>query len=89
MDLRDQLLDALRQLSPPEQRKVLEFAQRLRSSVSNESAYAKAKRLGIVGIMKDAPPDLSTQKTYFAGFGRERSRMDRHQRSRQTRGLVQ
>jgi hypothetical protein len=29
------------------------------------------EELGIVGCVKDAPPDLSTNEAYFEGFGRD------------------
>jgi predicted DNA-binding protein len=34
-----------------------------------ESALDRARALGIVGILKDGPTDLSTNKKYFEGFG--------------------
>ncbi len=34
-----------------------------------ESAYQLAGRLGLVGCVKDAPPDLSTNPDHFDGFG--------------------
>jgi metal-responsive CopG/Arc/MetJ family transcriptional regulator len=33
------------------------------------SCYDLALKLGIIGIYKDAPSDLSTNKDYFEGFG--------------------
>jgi hypothetical protein len=36
-----------------------------------ESAYDVAKRIGIVGIYKDAPSDLSTNPAHMEGFGLE------------------
>jgi hypothetical protein len=35
-----------------------------------ESAFDGLKRLGLVGILKDGPKDLSTNKKYFEGFGK-------------------
>ena len=37
-----------------------------------ESAYDLAKRLGLVGCVKNAPPDLSTNPKYMQGFGTSR-----------------
>jgi hypothetical protein len=34
-----------------------------------ESAYDVMKRLGLIGMIKDGPPDLSTNPKYFEGFG--------------------
>jgi len=44
-----------------------EFCQR----DSGQSAYDLAKRAGIIGMIKDAPPDLSTNPKYMEGFGRD------------------
>lgn len=33
------------------------------------TAYELAMRHGLIGCMKGAPPDLSTNKKYFDGFG--------------------
>ena len=33
------------------------------------SAYERAKKAGIIGVLKDAPADLSTNPKYFEGFG--------------------
>lgn len=35
-----------------------------------ESLYDVASRLGLLGVVDDAPPDLSTNKKYFDDFGR-------------------
>ena len=40
--------------------------------VVSESACQLAKRLGLVGCVKDAPADLSTNKKHFEGFGASR-----------------
>lgn len=34
-----------------------------------ESAYDVAKRLGLIGMSDDGPPDLSTNPKYMEGFG--------------------
>jgi hypothetical protein len=36
-----------------------------------ESCYDIAKRLGIIGVFKDAPSDLSTNPAHMEGFGGE------------------
>ena len=37
---------------------------------STQSLYERAGRQGFVRCLNDAPPDLSTNKDYFTGFGR-------------------
>jgi predicted DNA-binding protein len=34
----------------------------------SESAYETARKLGLIGCVTDAPPDLSTNPRYFEGF---------------------
>jgi metal-responsive CopG/Arc/MetJ family transcriptional regulator len=34
------------------------------------TAYDRAVKAGIIGIVRDTPPDLSTNKKYFDGFGK-------------------
>jgi len=36
-----------------------------------ESAYDVAKRIGIIGVYKDAPSDLSSNPAHMEGFGLE------------------
>lgn len=36
-----------------------------------ETCYDLARRLGIIGALKNAPPDMSTNPKYFRGFGRK------------------
>lgn len=45
-----------------------------RGPCPGESAYDLAKRLGVIGVLKGGPPDLSTNKKYFEGFGKSRNR---------------
>jgi hypothetical protein len=72
MNIQNEVLEALRALPPVEQRKVLDYAHRLQHDVaSDDSLFARADRLGAVGIVTDAPADLSTAKRHFAGFGRD------------------
>lgn len=37
-----------------------------------KSCYDLAEELGIIGIAKNLPADLSTNQAYFEGFGTER-----------------
>jgi hypothetical protein len=38
---------------------------------AEESCYDLAARLGLIGIAKDTPPDLSTNPRHMEGFGRD------------------
>lgn len=38
---------------------------------AHETCYELAQRAGLTGTFEDAPPDLSTNRDYFQGFGRE------------------
>jgi predicted DNA-binding protein len=42
----------------------------LPETAREETCYAVARRLGIIGSVKRAPEDLSTNRKYFKGFGR-------------------
>ena len=44
----------------------------LQDTPLRESAGALAQRLGLAGCAKGLPPDLSTNRKYFEGFGRDR-----------------
>jgi hypothetical protein len=48
-------------------RQVLE--EHMRRRTPRESCLDIAERLGIIGIYKDAPPDLSTNPEHMEGFG--------------------
>lgn len=37
---------------------------------SHETCYDIALKTGVIGAVGDAPPDLSTNRKYFKGFGR-------------------
>jgi hypothetical protein len=50
-------------------RQVLE--EHMRRRTPRESCLDIAERLGIIGIYKDAPPDLSTNPEHMEGFGRD------------------
>jgi hypothetical protein len=72
MSVQEQLIEALRGLPTSDQEKVLAFVKRLQhGAVLPESLYDKARRLGAVGIVTDAPPDLSTNRRYLADLGRD------------------
>src|SRR5262249_52738330 len=72
MTVQEKLIEAVRGLPPLDQQKVLEFVERLHpAGAARESLYARAKRLGRVGIVTDAPSDLSTNKHYLDDFGRD------------------
>ena len=42
----------------------------VRNTKKSESAYDIALRIGLIGSVKNAPPDLSTNKKYFKDFGK-------------------
>jgi Arc/MetJ-type ribon-helix-helix transcriptional regulator len=44
--------------------------EHVRKAGKQESAYDVAKRLGIIGMVKNAPRDLSTNRRHFRGFGK-------------------
>jgi|HubBroStandDraft_1064217.scaffolds.fasta_scaffold935871_2 hypothetical protein len=46
------------------------LAQHLQASRKAESCYELALRLGIVGVVRRAPRDLSTHRRHFEGFGK-------------------
>jgi hypothetical protein len=50
-------------------RQVLE--EHIRKRVPKESCLDMARRLGLIGVYKDAPPDLSTNPEHMEGFGRD------------------
>ena len=45
--------------------------EHLRRGKPRESALDIARRIGIVGVYKDTPSDLSTNPEYMEGFGVE------------------
>jgi hypothetical protein len=45
--------------------------EHIRQQKPRETCYDIAKRLGIIGIYKDAPHDLSTNPEHMEGFGRD------------------
>jgi hypothetical protein len=42
-------------------------------AAAHETAYDKLSRLGLIGCIEGTPPDLSTNKAYLAGLGRNGS----------------
>ena len=48
-------------------RQVLE--RHVRERTPRMNAFQLAEKLGIIGCIKDAPPDLSTNPKYMEGFG--------------------
>ncbi len=45
--------------------------EHLEAKIPRRNALDLARQLGIIGMDKGAPPDLSTYKAYFEGFGRD------------------
>jgi hypothetical protein len=85
MALEDQLLEDFRYLTPERRKKLAYFAQNLRQeqtetgptkliSDSTEATENGPSFLDLaqkyVGILKDGPPDLSTNKAYLADYGK-------------------
>ena len=50
---------------------VREALQRHLGRPRRETCHDLARRLGLIGCVKKAPPDLSTNRKYFEGFGRD------------------
>jgi metal-responsive CopG/Arc/MetJ family transcriptional regulator len=50
-------------------RRVLE--EHLQKRPPRESAYDLAKRIGLIGVFKGGPSDLSTNPAHMEGFGRD------------------
>jgi predicted DNA-binding protein len=42
---------------------------RLAAEETVQTALDRVKKAGLIGIVKGAPPDLSTNRKYFDGFG--------------------
>jgi hypothetical protein len=47
-----------------------EFLSKLRSPSTKRSCYDVASELGVIGAVKDAPQDLSTNRRYFRRFAK-------------------
>jgi hypothetical protein len=44
--------------------------QELATEEETETVYDRVKKAGLIGIVREAPSDLSTNPDYFEGFGR-------------------
>jgi hypothetical protein len=47
------------------------YVESNRPAVPGETCLDIARRLGIVGMIKDGPPDMSSNPKYLEGMGRE------------------
>ena len=47
-------------------------------SAPTESAHDIGRRLGLFAALEDGPPDLSTNRQYFEGFGKRADRTGSH-----------
>jgi hypothetical protein len=45
--------------------------EHMRQRKPRETCYDIAKRMGIIGVFKDGPHDLSTNPEHMEGFGRD------------------
>ena len=69
-DLRRRLAKTAKRKGKPEAEVLREALDKELDPIKpKESAYDRALALGIIGTVKDGPPDLSTNKKYFEGFG--------------------
>ena len=50
---------------------VREALEKHLAQAGRETCYDLARKLGLIGCLKKAPPDLSTNRKYFEGFGRK------------------
>jgi metal-responsive CopG/Arc/MetJ family transcriptional regulator len=46
--------------------------QYLSENRKDETSYVLLQRAGLIGCVRDAPKDLSTNKRYFKGFGKSK-----------------
>jgi hypothetical protein len=76
MTIEQAIVEKLRTLPPDKQQEALEFVEALqikehhsqvRQWESGTSALEAARR--VMGVVGDAPPDLSTNPKYMEGFG--------------------
>lgn len=56
----------------PESEIVREALETYFRQASGKSAYEMAKEAGLIGRLKNAPRDLSTNPRHFKGFGKDR-----------------
>lgn len=55
----------------PESELMREALEKYLAEPAPKSAYDLAKAAGMIGCAKGLPPDLSTNKKYFEGFGKD------------------
>ena len=68
--LRQRLLQLARRSGKSESELVREALEAYSAAHGlTESRYDVARRAGVIGIVRDAPADLSTNPKYFEGFG--------------------
>jgi hypothetical protein len=69
-DIEHQLKEAARQAQKNEQEIIIEaLEEHLKKLKKSPSCYTLALELGVIGIAKDLPADLSTNPDYLQGFG--------------------
>lgn len=73
----DDVLRRARKLSPEQQRKLIEELTSAASPEDSSAPHGKTvgealRERGLLGAMKDAPPDLGTNPKYMEGFGEHR-----------------
>ena len=56
----------------PESEIVREALESYLRQTAGQSAYELARQAGVIGRLKDAPRDLSTNPRHFKGFGEKR-----------------
>ncbi len=69
-ELRGRLKDAARRTGTGESDLIRGAVERqLAAEVDALTAYERAKKAGLIGVVPKAPPDLSTNSRHFDGFG--------------------
>ena len=68
--LEQQLKSVAQLTNKSEQQLIIEALEKHLQELSQaQNCYDLALQLGVIGIAEDLPPDLSTNKDYFEGFG--------------------
>ena len=72
----DEFLQRFDQLSPDEREELLDKLEQRQATATNgdgkqRSALDGFKERGLLGSIKDAPPDWSTNPKYMEGFGQD------------------
>lgn len=69
----DEVLNQARGLSRQEQQRLIEALTQPDASdgAKHQSLYDALNARGLIGCLKDAPSDLSTNPKYMEGFGRD------------------